>query len=146
MFIAAGFCVAHETKPVTASLREGRGFAVVASEVRDLAARLSKEYGLVQPTDLGIQFIGRIYESTDSGGVKAEKLAACLETLEPGLWLQIDHGSTNDPEMQAIGHAGYENVAADRSANVEMWKSPKVRDVIKRRGIKLTNYRDLTKK
>jgi chitin disaccharide deacetylase len=122
------------------------GFTSVAPEVRDLAAKLSKEYGLVQPMDLGIQFIGRIYESTDSGAVKAEKLVARLETLEPGLWLQIDHASTNDPEMRAIGHVGYENVAADRSANVEMWKSPKMREVIKRRGIKLTNYRDLIKK
>jgi hypothetical protein len=48
--------------------------------------------------------------------------------------------------MQAIGHKGYENVAADRSANVEMWTSPKVREVIARRNIKLTNYRELTKK
>ncbi len=122
------------------------GFTSLAPEVRDLAAKLTKEYGLVQPMDLGIQFIGRIYEGADSGAVKADKLAARLETLEPGLWLQIDHGSTNDPEMQAIGHLGYENVAADRSANVEMWTSPKVREVIERRGIKLTNYRELTKK
>jgi predicted glycoside hydrolase/deacetylase ChbG (UPF0249 family) len=122
------------------------GFTSVAPEVRELAAKLTKEYGLVQPADLGIQPLGRIYESTDSGTVKAEKLAARLETLEPGLWLQIDHGSTNDPEMQAIGHVGYEHVAADRSANVEMWKSPKVREVVKRRGIVLTNYRDLIKK
>jgi hypothetical protein len=122
------------------------GFTSLAPEVRELAAKLTKEYGLVQPADLGIQSLGRIYESTDIGTVKAEKLAARLETLEPGLWLQIDHGSTNDPEMQAIGHVGYEHVAADRSANVEMWKSPKVREVIKRRGIVLTNYRDLIKK
>ena len=40
--------------------------------------------------------------------------------------------------MQAIGHRGYEHVAADRSANVEMWTSPKVREVITRRKIKLT--------
>src|SRR5688500_16344096 len=84
------------------------GFTSLAPEVRDLAAKLTKEYGLVQPMDLGVQFLGRIYESTDSGAVKAEKLVARLETLEPGLWLQIDHGSTNDPEMQAIGQAGYE--------------------------------------
>jgi predicted glycoside hydrolase/deacetylase ChbG (UPF0249 family) len=122
------------------------GFTSVAPEVRDLAATLTKEYGLVQPMDLGVQSLGRLYESTDSGAVKADKLAARLETVQPGLWLQIDHGSTNDPEMQAIGHVGYENVAADRSANVEMWKSPKVREVITRRAIKLTNYRDLVKR
>jgi len=122
------------------------GFTVLAPEVRDLAAKLTAEYGLVQPMDLGVKNIGRVYDSTDSGAVKADKLAARLETLEPGLWLQIDHGSTNDPEMQAIGHRGYEHVAADRSANVEMWTSPKVRAVIERRGISLTNYRELTRK
>ena len=75
--------------------------------------------------------------------MKADKLAAKLETLGPGLWLHVDHAATNDPEMQAIGHAGYEWVAADRSANVEAWTSRKVREVIARRGIKLTNYREL---
>ncbi len=96
--------------------------------------------------DLGIKSIGRAYESKDSGAVKADKLAARLETLEPGLWLHIDHAATNDPEIQAMGHVGYEWVAADRSANLEMWTSPKVREVIERRGIKLTNYRELTKR
>jgi predicted glycoside hydrolase/deacetylase ChbG (UPF0249 family) len=122
------------------------GFTMLDPQVRDLAAALTKEYGLVQPMDLGIKPLGRIYEGKDSGAVKADKLAARLETLEPGLWLQIDHGSTNDPEMQAIGHLGYEWVAADRSANVEMWTSPKVKDVIERRGISLTSYRELTTK
>jgi predicted glycoside hydrolase/deacetylase ChbG (UPF0249 family) len=121
------------------------GFTSVAPEVRDLAAKLTKEYGLVQPMDLGIQFVGRVYESQDSGGVKADKLAAKLETLGPGLWLHIDHAATNDPEIQAFGHKGYEWVAADRSANVDAWTSPKVREVITRRGIRLTNYRELTK-
>lgn len=121
------------------------GFTSVAPEVRDLAAKLTKEYGLVQPMDLGIQFVGRVYESQDSGGVKADKLAARLETLGPGLWLHIDHAATNDPEIQAFGHKGYEWVAADRSANVDAWTSPKVREVITRRGIRLTNYRELTK-
>ena len=91
----------------------------------------------------GIKFLGGVYDGKDTGAVKADKLAARLETLEPGLWLQIDHGSTNDPEMQAIGHLGYEWVAADRAANVEMWTSPKVREAIERRKIKLISYRDL---
>jgi len=122
------------------------GFTSLAPEVRELAARLTKEYGLVQPMDLGVTSIGRIYESTDSGAARADKLAARLETLEPGLWLHIDHGSTDDAEMRAIGHRGYEHVAADRSANVAMWTSAKVREVIERRKITLTSYRDLTKK
>ena len=66
--------------------------------------------------------------------------------LGPGLWQHIDHAATDDPEMRAIGHPGYEWVAADRSANLAAWTSPKVREVITRRGIKLTSYRDLAKK
>jgi predicted glycoside hydrolase/deacetylase ChbG (UPF0249 family) len=122
------------------------GFTSLGPDVAGLVARLSKEYGLMVPTDLGIQPVGRVYDGRDSGAVKAEKLAARLESLGPGLWLHIDHASTDDPEMQAIGHAGYEWVAADRAAVFDAWTSPKVREVITRRGIKLTNYRELTRR
>jgi hypothetical protein len=121
------------------------GFTSLSPEVAGLVARLSKEYGLVVPSDLGIQPIGRVYDGKDPGSVKADKLAARLETLGPGLWLHIDHASTDDPEMRAVGHLGYDWVAADRSANVEAWTSPKVREVITRRGIVLTNYRELAR-
>lgn len=120
------------------------GFTSLAPEVNELVLKLSKEYGLVVPTTLGLQMV-RAYESKDSGAVKADKLAARLETLTPGLWLHIDHASTDDPEMQAMGHKGYEWVAADRSANHDAWVSAKVREVITRRGIKLTNYREIAK-
>jgi predicted glycoside hydrolase/deacetylase ChbG (UPF0249 family) len=119
------------------------GFTSVSPEVATLVLRLSKEYGLLVPSEAGIQMIGRVYEGKDPGAVKADKLAAKLETLGPGLWLHIDHAATDDPEMRAYGHAGYEWVAADRSAVLEAWTSPKVREVITRRGIKLTSYRDL---
>ena len=119
------------------------GFTSLAPEVNEMVLRLSKEFGLVVPQQLGIRALGGIYDSKDSGTVKADKLAARLEQLTPGLWLHIDHAATDDPEMQAIGHKGYEWVAADRSANHDAWISPKVREVITRRGIKLTNYREL---
>jgi chitin disaccharide deacetylase len=121
------------------------GFTSLGPDVSSLVARLSKEYGLVVATETGIQPVGRVYDGRDAGTVKADKLAAKLETLGPGLWLHIDHASTDDPEMQAIGHAGYEWVAADRNAVYEAWTSPKVREVITRRKIKLTNYRELTR-
>ena len=121
------------------------GFTALAPEVDDLVKRLSREYGLAVPADLGVQFVGRIYESQDTGAVKADKLAARLETLGPGLWLHSDPAATDAAETRAIGHLGYEWVAADRSAVLEAWTSPKVREVITRRGIKLTSYRDLVK-
>lgn len=122
------------------------GFTSLSTDVANLVTRLTREYGLVTPNDIGVQRLTAVYGSRDSGSVKADKLAAKLETLGPGLWLHVDHASTDDPEMQAIGHAGYEWVAADRRANLEAWTSPKVREVITRRGIMLTNYRELTKR
>ena len=119
------------------------GFTSLGPQVRDLVSRLTKEHGLVVPSDLGIQMVGRVYESKDPGAVKADKLAAALERLGPGLWLHIDHVATDSAEMQAFGHPGYEWVAADRSAVLEAWTSPRVREVIARRGIQLTNYREL---
>ena len=121
------------------------GFTSVSPEVAKLVLRLSKEYGLLVASEVGIQMIGRVYEGKDTGAVKADKLAAKLEALGPGLWLHIDHAATDDPEIRAFGHTGYEWVAADRSAVLEAWTSPKVREVITRRGIKLTSYRDLAK-
>ncbi len=118
-------------------------FTRLSPEIGDLVARLTKEYGLVSPADLGVQFLGRVYDGRDTGAVKAEKLAARLETLGPGLWLTVDHAATDTPEMRAFGHLGYEWVAADRSAVLEAWTSPAVKAVIERRGIKLTNYREL---
>jgi hypothetical protein len=122
------------------------GFTSVSPDVAALVLRLSKEFGLLVPTEIGVQFLRGVYESKDTGAVKADKLAAKLETIAPGLWEHIDHAATDDPEMRAIGHPGYEWVAADRSANLAAWTSPKVREVIQRRGIKLTSYRDLAKK
>lgn len=119
------------------------GFTSLAPEVRDLVTRLSTEYALIVPADLGIQRLSAVYESRDSGVIKADKLAARLESIGPGLWLHIDHAATDDPEMRAFGHLDYEWVAADRSAVLEAWTSPKVREVIERRGIELTNYRKL---
>jgi predicted glycoside hydrolase/deacetylase ChbG (UPF0249 family) len=122
---------------------EHMGFGSVSPEVRAIVKRLSAEYGLIVPMDVGVQSVGRVYESKDPGHVKAEKLAARLEALAPGLWLHIDHASTDDAEMQAIGHVGYEWVAADRRAVLAAWTSPRVREVIQRKGITLVSYRDL---
>ncbi len=119
------------------------GFDALAPEVRALTSRLTKEYGLVTPFDLGVQFAGEIYDGADTGAAKATKLAAKLQRLGSGTWLIVDHAATDTPEVRAIGHPGYENVAADRSAVLEAWTSEAVKAVVRRRGIVLTNYRAL---
>ena len=91
------------------------GFTSVAPDVADLVpAQQGIRPG--RPDRLGIQRVGAVYEGKDSGAVKADKLAARLEKLGPGLWLHIDHASTDDPEMRGDRPQGYEWVAADRRA------------------------------
>ncbi len=58
------------------------------------------------------------------------------------LWLFVEHPGLDTPEMRAIGHKGYEDVAADRDGVTKMFTSEKVKAVIKRRGIKLVSYAD----
>jgi hypothetical protein len=55
----------------------------------------------------------------------------------------IEHPGLDTPEMQAMGHKGYGEVAAHRDAVTKSFTSPKVKEVIKRRGILLVSYRDL---
>ena len=58
----------------------------------------------------------------------------------------VEHAATDTPEIGAFGHPGYEGVAADRSAVLEAWTSASVKAVIARRGIVLTNYREILAK
>ncbi|MCZ6794317.1 MAG: hypothetical protein O7J95_11960 [Planctomycetota bacterium] len=66
-----------------------------------------------------------------------------LEDLEPGLWLLVVHPGIDTPEMRALGHRGYENVAVDRSGVTRALTSPRVRQVIRRRGIELVSCGDV---
>jgi hypothetical protein len=118
-------------------------FPTIDPAVASLVSRLSAEYGLIEPEDSGIKPVRAVYDGGDSGEVKAAKLADRLTVLEPGLWLHIDHAASDDPEIRAFGHPGYENVAADRSANAYAWTSASVREVVDLRGIQLTNYRQI---
>lgn len=117
------------------------GFAGPFPEVQELLGKLSQEYKLPIPgRATGLESLGRIYAGTDTGAVRADKMAARLETLTPGTWITVDHAALDTPEMRAIHHPGYENVAADRAAVVEVWTSAKVKEVIARRGIQLVGH------
>jgi len=69
-----------------------------------------------------------------------------LDRLETDkTYLFVEHPGFETPEMRAIHHIGYENVATDRQGVTDMWINPRVREAIKTRGIQLIGYRDLEK-
>lgn len=118
------------------------GFASPFPALQDLLKKLSQEYKLPIPgKDTGVQSLGRLYTNTDPAAERVAKLVARLETLEPGTWLTVDHAALDTPEMRAVHHPGYENVAADRWAVVQSWTSSQIKDVVQRRGIQLVGHR-----
>lgn len=116
-------------------------------DLTELVARLAKEYNIdINPETYGvIQFgYGAPVEKWEE---RKAAFIAGLRGLKSGQrYLFVDHPGMDSPELRAIHHIGYENVADDRQDVTELWTDPEVRDVIVQLGIKLIDYRDLKAK
>jgi len=118
------------------------GFASARPDIAAVVDKLAREYGLP------VRVEGAKGAPMDRGKTSEQKVAAfvkMLETLEPGLWIFVEHPGLDVPEMQAIGHKGYEDVAIDRQGVTDMFTSHKAMEVIKRRQIKLVSYGEVLK-
>lgn len=122
------------------------GSTAFSPEVRDLAARLAKEYNL--GNDLagfgvsGFRFDG----PKDTAEEKINSFIKALDKLEPGkTYLFVEHPALDTPEMRAVSHIGYENVATDRQGVTDLFLSEKVKAKIRERGIVLISYADFYK-
>jgi predicted glycoside hydrolase/deacetylase ChbG (UPF0249 family) len=141
--------VARKHIPRISYLSAHMGFQALKPEWQELVKRIASETGIpLMESQPGVNLLGGVWRAGagnnfDTGAVRAAKLAARLEKLHAGTYVMVDHCSTNDSEMQAIGHKGYEYVAADRAAVVEAWTSPLVLDAVKRMGIQLIGHADL---
>ena len=136
--------LATSTLPNVTHLTCHMGTATSTPALRSVVEKLAAEYKL----PLGVpdaRSPGRFSTPAMSVDEKIEKLVKLLEKLEPGLWLIVEHPGLDTPEMRAIGHKGYENVAADRAAVTAAFTSPRVQEVIHRRGIALVSYGDVLK-
>ncbi len=77
---------------------------------------------------------------------KIESFIAMLNTLEAGkTYVFVDHPAFNTEEMQAVGHIGYEEVAADRQGVYDLFSSERVKQVIREKRIELVSYNDVVK-
>jgi len=117
------------------------GFTGHSPEMLALVRRLAKEYDLPLFGDVmeaqGIKRLKVAYDRYDSGEKKAAALVQAIDALTAGTWVMVDHAANDTPEMRAIGHRGYEKVAADRDANRAMWLHADVRAAIVRRSVAL---------
>jgi predicted glycoside hydrolase/deacetylase ChbG (UPF0249 family) len=107
-----------------------------------LVQKLAKEYKLPIETP-GAQYLPWMVDSKVSAEQREAALVKALEAVQPGVWIVIEHPGLDTPEMQAMGHKGYWEVASHRDGVTKAFTSPKVKEVIKRRGIQLVSYHDV---
>lgn len=113
-------------------------------EVQEVYRKLAKEYGLeINTNDFEVKRFP-MEEKGESLDERIENFLAALQKLEPGnTYFYVEHPGLDTPEMQAYGHTGYENVAADRDMVTKIFTNEKVKETIKQMNIKLISYKDL---
>jgi predicted glycoside hydrolase/deacetylase ChbG (UPF0249 family) len=116
-------------------------------EVKAIAKKLAKEYKVdIDPTELGVKNV-RYSGPKETSEQKIQSFLKMLDELKPGeTYLFVDHPGLDTPELRAIYHIGYEDVAVDRQGVTDTWTDQRVKDAIKSKKIKLISYADLRKK
>jgi len=118
------------------------GAATATPEIRAITERLCTEFGLRLEAK-GAKGVRGWSGTQKSAEQKETDLAAAIGKLEPGTWIIIEHPGADTEEMRAIGHKGYENVAADRAGVTHALTSARVKEAVKSRGVKLISHLDL---
>ncbi len=113
--------------------------------IAEIEEKLSKEYGLL--TNLDSYNVQRFdgFKGGREGGEMTRNLIEELENIGPGTYLFVDHPAFETPEIRALGHKGYTDVAENRDGVTKAWTDPRVKEVIEKRGIQLITYADLKK-
>lgn len=118
------------------------GAATGTPEARAITEKLCKEFGLRLETK-GLKRVREWSGAKRTAEEKETALVAAIEAMEPGTYFIVEHPGVDTEEMRAIGHKGYENVAADRAGVTHAFTSDKVKAAIKARGVKLIRHLDL---
>jgi CubicO group peptidase (beta-lactamase class C family)/predicted glycoside hydrolase/deacetylase ChbG (UPF0249 family) len=117
-------------------------------EVREMCNRVANEYNLTmvdggwqkdsQIANTGFDFDNKTTEERINGFI------AMLDKLENGkTYVYVEHPGTDDPELRAIYHIGYEDVASGRQDVTTIWTDERVKEALLRKGIQLVSYKDM---
>jgi len=112
-------------------------------ELHEVVLQIAKDYDLPLSQESGEQLLS-IYEIPPDQ--KGKALAEKLKQLVPGLWLLVVHPGLDTPEERAlrdINPEGLPNVAANRAAVTKALTSRRIKSIVKKHNIQLTDYRQL---
>lgn len=134
--------LARKMIPQVSHLSSHMGTPTCTPELRALVQKLADEYKLPIETP-GAQYVPWLADSKATAKQREAALVKALEGIGPGTWIIIEHPGLDTPEMQAMGHKGYWEVASHRDGVTRSFTSPKVKEVIKSRNIQLVSYHDM---
>ncbi len=120
------------------------GFNSMDPRVDALVRQLAAEYGI--DVDLKEHDVARaqLVGPRETAEQKVVAFMKMLDRLEEDkTYMFVEHPGFDTPELRAIHHVGYENVAEDRQGVTTMWTDPRVVRHVKELGIELIDYRDL---
>jgi len=119
------------------------GCYYMTPEVQALAKRLAQEYKIdIEPEAENVKHIS--YDGPKrTASEKVNSLIKTLEGLKKGeTYIFVDHPGLDTPELRAIHHIGYEEVAIDRQGVTDAWTDERVKAAIKKLGIELISYKE----
>lgn len=109
-----------------------------------IARRLAKEFNIdIDLAEQKVKYAGYKGAHTTSAE-KIQAFIAMLDDLQPGeTYLFLDHPGLDSPELRAIHHIGYENVAVDRQGVTDLFTSAEVKAALKKKNIKVIGYNEI---
>ena len=115
---------------------------------REIVNKIGRDYDVPVSGTMGEKRFGSIYMTPVEQ--KIERAVELLEKLEePGLYIWVCHVGIDSPEQNALIHTLPEHifpgggVGKHRAAETNALTSIEVKSIILKKGIKLTNYREL---
>ena len=113
-------------------------------EIGVTVANLCEDFGLIDdPFGHGLPRIQGYPKYPLDGEARAKSLTEDIAKLGDGTHILIDHPAQTSPELNATGHDGYEDVAADRIGCLDAWTHPMVMECIATGNVRLISYKDL---
>lgn len=107
----------------------------------EVISGLCREFGLADTGfGHGLPRVDGYPSVPKEAGHRISAFKSALSALSEGTHIFIDHPAEPSAELEAIGHIGYEDVAADRISCLETLTSPTLRAHIDQLGIELISY------
>ena len=114
----------------------------------DVIKRIGRDYNVPVSSLLDEKIIG-IYSAPIEQ--KVQKGVEMLDELDSGLWLWVCHPGIDSPEQNALIHTSPEDIFVEggvgphRAAILKTLMSLKLKSIILKKGIALTDYKKLSK-